>query len=68
MACEYLLLNGAPINIQDAKGKTPLHLATEQGTLIVTFFAFAFYGPFFFITSYFCRSHCPGLSFVETQS
>nr|CAD7460558.1 unnamed protein product [Timema tahoe] len=31
MACEYLLLNGAKINSQDAGGKTPLHLATELG-------------------------------------
>ncbi|XP_012055536.1 PREDICTED: arf-GAP with coiled-coil, ANK repeat and PH domain-containing protein 2 [Atta cephalotes] len=31
MSCEYLLLNGARINYQDAEGKTPLHLATELG-------------------------------------
>ncbi|KAK9501888.1 hypothetical protein O3M35_012526 [Rhynocoris fuscipes] len=31
MACEYLLLNGVPINAQDSNGKTPLHLATEMG-------------------------------------
>jgi len=31
MSCEYLLLNGARINCQDAEGKTPLHLATELG-------------------------------------
>ncbi|XP_073971357.1 centaurin beta 1A isoform X2 [Rhodnius prolixus] len=31
MACEYLLLNGVPINAQDSNGKTPLHHATELG-------------------------------------
>lgn len=31
MACEYLLLNGCPIDINDAIGYTPLHLATEKG-------------------------------------
>lgn len=31
MAVEFLLLNGAKINTQDADGKTPLHLATELG-------------------------------------
>ncbi|XP_015185756.1 PREDICTED: arf-GAP with coiled-coil, ANK repeat and PH domain-containing protein 2 [Polistes dominula] len=31
MSCEYLLLNGARINCQDADGKTPLYLATELG-------------------------------------
>ncbi|XP_033218579.1 arf-GAP with coiled-coil, ANK repeat and PH domain-containing protein 2 isoform X2 [Belonocnema kinseyi] len=31
MSCEYLLLNGAKINCQDADGKTPLYLATELG-------------------------------------
>ncbi|RZF38699.1 hypothetical protein LSTR_LSTR011009 [Laodelphax striatellus] len=31
MACEYLLLNGVKIDIQDNNGKTPLHLATELG-------------------------------------
>ncbi|PSN46505.1 Arf-GAP with coiled-coil [Blattella germanica] len=31
MAVEFLLLNGAKINSQDADGKTPLHLATELG-------------------------------------
>ncbi|KAF6209976.1 hypothetical protein GE061_015731 [Apolygus lucorum] len=31
MACEYLLLNGIPINVQDAVGNTPLHLATQLG-------------------------------------
>ncbi|XP_071557188.1 arf-GAP with coiled-coil, ANK repeat and PH domain-containing protein 2 [Temnothorax nylanderi] len=31
MSCEYLLLNGARINCQDAEGKTPLYLATELG-------------------------------------
>lgn len=31
MACEYLIVNGAKINIQDQSGKTPLHLAVESG-------------------------------------
>ncbi|XP_012282480.1 arf-GAP with coiled-coil, ANK repeat and PH domain-containing protein 2 [Orussus abietinus] len=31
MSCEYLILNGARINCQDADGKTPLHVATELG-------------------------------------
>ncbi|XP_053982337.1 arf-GAP with coiled-coil, ANK repeat and PH domain-containing protein 2 isoform X1 [Hylaeus volcanicus] len=31
MSCEYLILNGARINCQDAGGKTPLYLATELG-------------------------------------
>jgi ankyrin repeat protein len=31
MAVEFLLLNCAKINVQDADGKTPLHLATELG-------------------------------------
>ncbi|XP_076240360.1 centaurin beta 1A [Calliopsis andreniformis] len=31
MSCEYLILNGARINCQDADGKTPLYLATELG-------------------------------------
>ncbi|CAL7950389.1 unnamed protein product [Xylocopa violacea] len=31
MSCEYLILNGARINFQDAEGKTPLYLATELG-------------------------------------
>ncbi|XP_044734424.1 arf-GAP with coiled-coil, ANK repeat and PH domain-containing protein 2 [Chrysoperla carnea] len=31
MSCEYLLLNGAKINITDVDGRTPLHLATELG-------------------------------------
>ncbi|GJQ71464.1 hypothetical protein Trydic_g11187 [Trypoxylus dichotomus] len=31
MACAYLLLNGARINVQDDDGKTPLHLATHEG-------------------------------------
>ncbi|XP_034945730.1 arf-GAP with coiled-coil, ANK repeat and PH domain-containing protein 2 [Chelonus insularis] len=31
MSCEYLILNGAKINCQDAEGKTPLYLATELG-------------------------------------
>lgn len=33
MACEFLLLNGAKINIQDSSGKTPLHLATDLGKI-----------------------------------
>jgi len=40
MSCEYLLLNGARINCQDAEGKTPLHLATELGTLMILSFCF----------------------------
>lgn len=32
MACEYLLLNGAKLDIQDSDGKTPLYLATLYGT------------------------------------
>lgn len=31
MACEYLILNGSKINVQDKEGNTPLHLATELG-------------------------------------
>ena len=31
MACEYLLLNGSQIDINDENGYTPLHLATEKG-------------------------------------
>lgn len=31
MSCEYLILNGARINCQDADGKTPLYMATELG-------------------------------------
>jgi Arf-GAP/coiled-coil/ANK repeat/PH domain-containing protein len=37
MAVEFLLLNGAKINAQDADGKTPLHLATELGKNIFYF-------------------------------
>lgn len=29
--CEYLLLNGAKSNVTDAKGTTPLHMATQRG-------------------------------------
>lgn len=61
MACEYLLLNGAAINIQDDRGKTALHLATEQGR---TFF-FLFF--FHFLMDESCsdinkniRPHCSG--------
>ncbi len=32
MACEFLLLNGAKIDVIDAKGNTPLHLAAQQGS------------------------------------
>lgn len=31
MACEYLLLNGIPINAQDETGRTPLHHAVQMG-------------------------------------
>lgn len=31
MACEYLLLNGVPIDTADDNGYTGLHLATEKG-------------------------------------
>lgn len=31
MACEYLLLNGVPIDTVDENGYTALHLATEKG-------------------------------------
>lgn len=31
MACEYLLLNGIPIDAVDDSGYTALHLATEKG-------------------------------------
>lgn len=42
MSCEYLLLNGARINCQDADGKTPLYLATELGTFAIAFVYAAF--------------------------
>lgn len=31
MSCAYLILNGAKINCQDRKGRTPLHLASQEG-------------------------------------
>lgn len=31
MACEYLILNAADINIQDYDGQTPLFFATQLG-------------------------------------
>jgi len=35
MAVEFLILNGAKINAQDADGKTPLHVATVMGELYI---------------------------------
>jgi len=35
MAVEFLILNGAKINIQDADGKTPLHIATVMGEIYI---------------------------------
>jgi ankyrin repeat protein len=40
MAVEFLLLNGAKINTQDADGKTPLHLATELGNNFLFYMSF----------------------------
>ncbi|XP_055377406.1 arf-GAP with coiled-coil, ANK repeat and PH domain-containing protein 2 [Condylostylus longicornis] len=37
MACEYLLLNGVPINTADDLGYTPLHLATQKGCIAQTY-------------------------------
>jgi ankyrin repeat protein len=37
MAVEFLILNGAKINAQDADGKTPLHIATVLGEIYVLF-------------------------------
>jgi Arf-GAP/coiled-coil/ANK repeat/PH domain-containing protein len=42
MAVEFLLLNGAKINTQDADGKTPLHLATELGNKFFIFIVHLF--------------------------
>ena len=38
MAVEFLILNGAKINAQDADGKTPLHLATVLGEIYTFWF------------------------------
>jgi len=35
MAVEFLILNGAKINSQDADGKTPLHIATVMGEIYI---------------------------------
>jgi hypothetical protein len=35
MAVEFLILNGAKINAQDADGKTPLHIATVMGEIYI---------------------------------
>ena len=37
MAVEFLILNGAKINAQDADGKTPLHIATVLGEIYILF-------------------------------
>lgn len=37
MACEYLLLNGIPIDVADETGYTALHLATEKGSTAQAF-------------------------------
>ena len=33
MACEFLLLNGVPLDTPDDFGYTPLHLATKKGCI-----------------------------------
>jgi len=35
MAVEFLILNGAKINAQDADGKSPLHIATLLGEIYI---------------------------------
>jgi Arf-GAP/coiled-coil/ANK repeat/PH domain-containing protein len=52
MAVEFLLLNGAKINVQDADGKTPLHLATVLGENIYIYIFF------FFVLEGFCVGYC----------
>jgi Arf-GAP/coiled-coil/ANK repeat/PH domain-containing protein len=50
MAVEFLLLNGAKINAQDADGKTPLHLATELSNnllLLLLLFYICFHKEYF---------------------
>ena len=37
MACEYLLLNGVPIDCIDDLGYTALHLATQKGCIAQTY-------------------------------
>lgn len=37
MACEYLLLNGIPIDSVDDLGYSALHLATEKGCIAQTY-------------------------------
>lgn len=33
MACEYLLLNGVPIDAADDNGETALHMSTAKGSI-----------------------------------
>jgi len=35
ISLQYLLLNGAKINMTDANGKTPLLIATESGLIFI---------------------------------
>lgn len=43
MACEYLILNAADINIQDYDGRTPLFFATKLGIFNILYSIFLFY-------------------------